>query len=181
MWNNLEPTWHQRSCSFVSSVLNIQLNVSPFLSQICRQFCVRYTLCLLPNAAAIGRFVLFQLRSHSNPRELQFCIYRLEYSLERISAAVIYMWKIRCALHSIIAAKYSARQPICAMSTLFPVKSSVFAVLHIQASIFKSMFLFSVSVVRMSTIWCAFCHVPRSARSIAWKQNWNMRHATRKV
>jgi hypothetical protein len=52
---------YQWLCSFANSVLYIQLNVSPLVLVICRQFDVRYTRDMLPNTAPIGRLALCQL------------------------------------------------------------------------------------------------------------------------
>jgi hypothetical protein len=47
----------------------------------------------------------------------------------------------RCVLYSTFAANYSVQQLVCAMSTLVPVKSNNFTVLHIQATVFKWTYL----------------------------------------
>jgi hypothetical protein len=95
---------------------------------ICRQFDERYTAHLLANTAHVLLCTLCQLRSMSNPTLLQFCILRLQYPFEYISAAFGDMSTIQCALHTAFADKYSARHPVEAVSTLCSVQSSVFAV-----------------------------------------------------
>ena len=51
------------------------------------------------------------------------------------------MWKIRCAIYSVVATKYSSHHLVCAMSNPDPVKSSVNAVMHDQGSIRRSTWL----------------------------------------
>jgi hypothetical protein len=98
----------QRNCNFADSVLNIQLNVSAQQLVVCRQFDARYTTHLPPKAAHVFLFTLCQLCSMSNTMILQFCVFRLQYSIKRISAAIGDMSNTRCALCPTFAAKYSA-------------------------------------------------------------------------
>jgi hypothetical protein len=51
------------------------------------------------------------------------------------------MSTIHCALCSTFATKYRAEQPVCAMSTLVLVKSSIITFVAIQASIFNCTYL----------------------------------------
>ena len=55
--------------------------------------------------------------------------------------AVADMSTMRCAWYSTLFAKYIAYQPVCAISTLVPDRSSVFAVLHNQDKIFIPTYL----------------------------------------
>jgi hypothetical protein len=56
----------QRICSLADSALNIQLKVSRFLLQVCRQLDSRSTPQLMPDTAHISRFSPCQLRTLSN-------------------------------------------------------------------------------------------------------------------
>ena len=58
--------------------------------------------------------------------------------IDLISVSIADMWKIRCALYSVVATKYSSHHLLCAMSNPDPVKSSVNAVMHDQGSILRS-------------------------------------------
>ena len=64
------------------------------------------------------RFALRQLWYGLRPAYYQFCIFKLEYSSERISAAIRDMSTILSALYSTDAAKYVERHPVCGMSPL---------------------------------------------------------------
>ena len=90
----------QRISSFAYSSMNIHLNVSPLLSQICLQLCARYIPYMLRNTWTDIRFALCQISSRSRPAYVQFCICKLVYSSERISAAIGDMSIIRCALYT---------------------------------------------------------------------------------
>jgi hypothetical protein len=70
------------------SDFNIHLNVSALLLEICRQFNARYTANLVPNTAHIVRFTLSELWSRTYTMHLQHRMFRLQYSSERICAAI---------------------------------------------------------------------------------------------
>jgi hypothetical protein len=93
------------------SDFNIHLNVSALLLYISRQFNARYTANLLPNTAHILQFMLCVLWSRTFTMDLQLRISTLQYSTERICAAIGNISTIRRALYCKICAKYSARPP----------------------------------------------------------------------
>jgi hypothetical protein len=82
------PSQIQRKYCIADSFLNIQINVYPLLLVICRHVGARYTPKLLPHRARILLYALCQLWSQSHPIYLQFFLCRLQYSIERISAAI---------------------------------------------------------------------------------------------
>jgi hypothetical protein len=63
-------------------------------------------------------------------------IFRLQYSIERISVDIGDMSTIQCALYSTFVPKYTAQYLVHAMPSLVPFKSNVITFLDIQASIF---------------------------------------------
>jgi hypothetical protein len=119
------------NCTFVYLGISIQLNVSPLPMVICRQFDARYFPHLLSNTAHVLLFMQCQLWTRSNTMLLQFCIFRPQYSFERISAAIGDMTTIRCGLYSTIAAKCSKHHPVCAFLILGAAESSIIAALQI--------------------------------------------------
>jgi hypothetical protein len=60
----------------------------------------------------------------------------LEYSAVGISAAIVDITIIQCALYCKLGAKYSAHPPVYAMCTVVPAIYKVFTAPHIQTSIF---------------------------------------------
>ena len=104
--------------------------------------CVDNTICLVFHISCkLNQYHPISAMStlvRSNPTELQFCIIKPKYSNQRISVSIADMWKIRCALYSVVATKYSSHHLVCAMSNPDPEKSSVNAVMHDQGSIFRS-------------------------------------------
>jgi hypothetical protein len=72
---------------------------------------------------------------------LQFHIFRLQYSNERIYAAVGDISTIQCSSYSKRCAKYSAYPSDYAMWSVVPAMYSAISALHIQASIFKWTYL----------------------------------------
>jgi hypothetical protein len=84
---------------------------------------------------------------------MQFNIFSLKYSINRITAAIAGMTTNRCAVHSTFAAKYSAPAPVI-MSTQVEVKSNVITVLHTQDSTIHSTYL-RFHYIYMSTGQCS--------------------------
>jgi hypothetical protein len=105
------PRHLQCICSSGCSGFNIKLNVSALLVDTCRHFSARYTANLLPNIAHILQFTLCDLWSRTFTMDLQLRISTLQYSIERICAAIGNISTIRRALYCKICAKYSARPP----------------------------------------------------------------------
>jgi hypothetical protein len=81
------------------SGFNIQLIVSALLLEISRQFNVRYTANLVPNTEHIHRFTLYDVCSRTYTIYFQLLIIRLQYSIERICAAIGYNRTLRCPLY----------------------------------------------------------------------------------
>ena len=102
----------QRNSSFAYSSVNIHLHKSTLLLVICRQFNARYTPHMLPNTWYDIRFALCQLWSRLRPAYFQFCIFRLQSTIERSSVAIGHMSAFRCALYFTFAAKYRERDPV---------------------------------------------------------------------
>lgn len=83
------------SWSFAYFGLNIQLHVSRFLFRICGRSDARYALYFGPITTHICSFVLCQLRSWKNPMSVQFCMFRFQYSIYRISVSIADMPTLR--------------------------------------------------------------------------------------
>jgi hypothetical protein len=113
------------------SDFNVHLNVSALLLEISRQFNARYTANLVPNTAHILRFTLCELWSRTYTMHLQLHIFRLQYSFERICAAIVHITTIQCALYRKLVAKYSAHPPVYAMWTVVPAIHKVLTAPHI--------------------------------------------------
>jgi hypothetical protein len=119
------------------SDFNIHLKVTALLLEISRQFNVLYAAHSMPNTAHNHQFTQCELRSRTYTMHLQLCIFRLQYSSERISAAIGDISTIQWALYCKHGAKYSSRPPVCAMWTVVPAIYIVITAPHIQASIFN--------------------------------------------
>jgi hypothetical protein len=90
-------------CNYSSaySGFNIRLNPSALLLEIIGHVDARYTANLVTNTTHILRFTLCVLWSRTYTMHLQLHIFRLQYSFERICAAIGDIPTIRCALHCI--------------------------------------------------------------------------------
>jgi hypothetical protein len=108
---------------------------------ICRQFGTLSTPHFLPNTPHINRFAQCKLCVLPNTALPPFWRFCRKYSIERISLSIPGTWTIRWALYSIFAAKYSARQPVFAMSSRWPVKYSAIAALDILPEILNRTYL----------------------------------------
>jgi hypothetical protein len=104
-------------CNYSSAYagFNIQLNVSVLLLEISRRFYARYTANLVPNIEHILQFTLCELWFRSYTMLLELCTFRVQYSSERICAAIGGISAIEWSLNSKHGAKYSAPPPIYAM------------------------------------------------------------------
>jgi hypothetical protein len=94
---------------------NNQLNVSALLLEICRQFNAPYTAILVPNTAHTLQTTLSELLFRSYTIHIQLRTFRLQYSTERICAAIGDTPTFRCALYCKLGAKYSAHAPVYTM------------------------------------------------------------------
>jgi hypothetical protein len=97
------------------SILNIRLNVSALLLEVCRYFHACYTANFVPNTEPSLRCALCELWSRTYTMHLQLHLFRLQYSFERICPAIAHITTIQCALYCKLVAKYSAHPPICAI------------------------------------------------------------------
>jgi hypothetical protein len=105
--------------------------------EVSRQFNACYTAFLVPNTAHILQFTLCDLWFRPYRKYFQHRIFRLEYSTAGVCAAIIDITSIQCALYSILGAKYRARTPDYAMSTVVPEIYNVITVTYIRTSKFK--------------------------------------------
>jgi hypothetical protein len=128
---NYGPGHIQWIYSSIYSDFNTHLNVSALLLYISRQFNARYTANLLPNTAHILRYTLCELWSRTYTMHLLLRTFRLQYSSERIWAAIGNISIIQCALYCKLCAKYSARPPVSAMWAVVPAISKVLPAPHI--------------------------------------------------
>ena len=104
------PSQIQRSCSFVYSGLSILTDVSPIVIHIWLQLEARYTPNLLPNTVHVIPFDACKIGTQPNPAYLQFCIFSIKYSNQRISDSMAHLQTIRCALYFTSDVIYSAHQ-----------------------------------------------------------------------
>jgi hypothetical protein len=128
---NYSPEHIQRIYSSTYSDFNIHLNVSALLLYISRQFNARYTANLVPNTAHILRYTLCELWSRTYTMHLQHRIFSLQYTSQRICAAIVDITPIQCALYCKLCAKYSARPSVYAMWTVVPTIYKVLSAPHI--------------------------------------------------
>jgi hypothetical protein len=112
-------------------VLNIRLNISALLFEICRYLHALYTANFVPNTEPNLRFALCELWSRTYTMHLQLRIFRLQCSSERICAAIGNISTIQCSLYCKLGAKYSAHPPVYAMSTVVPAICKVLTAPHI--------------------------------------------------
>jgi hypothetical protein len=130
-------------CTYSSaySGYNIQLIVSPLLLDICRRLNARYTANFVPDTAHIVQFTLCELCSRTYTVHLELRIFRLQYSNERICAAIGDISTTPCVLYCIFGAKYSEHPPVHSMWSVVPAIYNVITAPYIQASIFNRTYL----------------------------------------
>jgi hypothetical protein len=133
---NYGPGHIQSIYSSAYWVFNVHLKESALILEISPQFNSRYTAKLVPNIAHILRFTLCELWSRTYTIHLQLRTFRLQYSSERICAAIGNIPTIQCSLYCKLTAKYSAHPPVYAMWTMVPDIYNAFAAPYIQTSIF---------------------------------------------
>jgi hypothetical protein len=131
------PGHIQSISSSIYTDFNIQLNVSTLLFKIIGHYNARYTANLGPNIANIIRFTLCGLWSRTYTIHIQLHIYRLQYSIERIHAAIQDNRTLQCPLYCKFGAKYSEHHPVYPMCTVVPDIYKVFTAPHSQATIFN--------------------------------------------
>jgi hypothetical protein len=154
------PSHIQCIYSSANSILNIRLNVSALLLEICRYLHAWYTANFVPNTEPILRFALCELWSRSYTMHLQLRIFSLQYSAIGICAAIVHITSIQCALYCKLWAKYSAYPPVYAMWTVVPDIYNAFTAPHIQISMFIWTYLrcywryLDNSIVVIQQTWC---------------------------
>jgi hypothetical protein len=130
------PGHKQSIYSSAYSILNIRLNVSALLLEICQYLRTCYTANFVPNTEPNLRFALCELWSRTYTMHLRLRIFRLQCSSERICAAIGNISTIQCSLYCKLGAKYSAHPPVYAMWTMVPDIYNAFTAPYIQTSIF---------------------------------------------
>jgi hypothetical protein len=102
---------------------------------------------------------------------LQFRIFRLQYSTERICAAIGDISTTQWALHFKFGAKYSAHPPVYAMWTIVADIYNVFTAPHIEASIFIWTYLrcyWKYLDNSMRVILHSWCQILRTSSSLRY-------------
>jgi hypothetical protein len=117
------------SCAY--SDFSIQLKLPALLFEICRHLHARYTANLVPYIAHTLQFTLCELWYRTYTMELQLRIFRLQYSSERIGAAIGDIWTIKCALNCTICAK-TVRMIQFTLCELWSRPYNTFTAPHIQ-------------------------------------------------
>jgi hypothetical protein len=166
---NCGPGYIQSIYSSTYLGFNIQLQVSALLLYISRQFNARYTANLVPNTAHIIQLTLCELWFRTYTMYLQLRIFRLQYSNVGVCAAIIDITSIQCALYCILGAKYRARTPDYAMSTVVPDIYNVITVTYIQASKFKWTYMrcyWRYPDISMCVILPTWCQIQRTSASL---------------
>jgi hypothetical protein len=123
------------------SILNIRLNVSALLLEICRYLHACDTANFVPNTEPNLRFALCEMWSRTYTMHLQLRMFSLQYSTEPICATIGDNRTCRCALYCLLGAKYSPHPPVYAMRTMVPDIYNAFTAPYIQTSIFISPYL----------------------------------------
>jgi hypothetical protein len=108
----------------------------------------------VPNTAHILQFTLCELWSRTYTKYLQHRIFILQYSTDRIRAAIRDISSIQCAFYSKLGAKYSAHLPVCALWAVVP------SIYKLQLRIFRLQYSAEVvcaAIGDISSIQCALC------------------------
>jgi hypothetical protein len=119
---------------------------------------------MVPNAAHTHQLSLCEQWSRTYTKYLQLRIYMLQYSMERICAAIGDIRTFRSPLHCKFGGKYSAHHPVYPMWTVVPDIYNVNTVPHILASIFNCTYLrwYWICVDNsMRLILQTLCHIQR--------------------
>jgi hypothetical protein len=95
----------------------------------------------VPNTAHIIKLTQCVVWSRSYTKYLQLLIFRPQYSIERICAAIGDIPTLRCALYCKFGAKYSAHHPAYAICSVVADIYNVFTAPHIQVTIFNWTYL----------------------------------------
>jgi hypothetical protein len=150
---------------------NIHLKVAPRQFEVSERFNGRYTATLLPNTAHILRFTLCEVWSRTYTIHLQHHTSRLQFSSERICAAIGNISTIQCSLYYKLGAKYSAHPPVYAMWTMVPDIYNAFTAPYIQTSIFIWTYLPCYCTYldnSMRVILQTWCQIQRTSSSLRY-------------
>jgi hypothetical protein len=90
----------------------------------------------VPNTAHILHISLCEQWSRTYTMYLQICIFRLQYSTERICAAIGDISSIQWELYCNLGAEYTAHPPVYAMWSVVPDIYNAFTAPRIQTSMF---------------------------------------------
>jgi hypothetical protein len=121
----------QYICSCTYSILNIRLNVSALLLEICRYLHACYTANLVTITSHILQLSLCELWFRTYTMYLQLRIFKLQYSAVGNCAVTGDISTILCALYCKLWAKYSAYPPVYTMWTVVPAIYKVLSAPHI--------------------------------------------------
>jgi hypothetical protein len=168
---NCGPGHIQCIYSSAYSVLNIRLNVSALLFEIYRYLHARYTANLVPNTEHILRFTLCELWSRPYIKYFQHRIFRLQYSAEGSSLAIVGISTIQWALYCKLGANYSAAPLSFAMWTVVPHVYNVFTAPHIQSWIFDWTYLrccWRYADICMRVILQIWCQIQNTSSSLCY-------------
>jgi hypothetical protein len=135
------------------------------------QINARYNANLVPYIAHTLQFKLCERVVPRYTMQIQFRIIRLQFSTERICAAIGEMPTFRCALQCKLGAKYSANPPVYAIWTVVPNIYKAVTSPHIQSSIFNWMYLrcyWRYLDNSMSVILQSWCHIQPTSSSIRY-------------
>jgi hypothetical protein len=168
---NCGPGHIQSTYSSEYSGFNIRLNLSALLLEIIGHVDARYTANLLPNTAHILRFTLCDLWSRSYTRYFQHRIFRLQYSAEGSSPAIVGISTIQWALYCKHSANYSALPLAFAMWTVVPHVYNVFTAPHIQSWIFDWTYLrccWRYAYICMRVILQILCQIQRTSSGLRY-------------
>jgi hypothetical protein len=125
----------------------------------------------VPNTAHILQFSLCDLWPQTYTMYLQLRIFRLQYSTERICAAIPAVSTIQCASYCKRGAKYSAHPPVYAVWTVVPDIYSIITAPNIQASIFNWTYLRCYSRYIDNSMWVMlqpWCQMLRTSSSLRY-------------
>jgi hypothetical protein len=125
----------------------------------------------VPNKAHILQITLCELWSRTYTIHLQLRTFRLQYSSERICAAIGNISTIQCSFYCKLGAKYSAHPPVYAMWTMVPDIHNAFTTPFIQTSIFIRTYLLCYCTYHdnsMRVILQTCCQIQRTSSSLRY-------------
>jgi hypothetical protein len=106
-----------------------------------------------------------KLSSRPYTMQIQFCIFRLQYSTESTCAAIGDIANMQCASYCKLGAKYSAHPPVYDMWTVVQAIYNEMTTPHIESSIFNCTYLrcyWRYLDISMSVILQSWCQIQRT-------------------